>query len=191
MSNPWKPGIIQILVIVAVTVGGHVVTVVVDDMLGEEAPLWIQLTVIVVCVVIAYGGTVLHGHQVAKQVRGNGPGNWLDRIDAEDMIEGSTMYARRLESERVPLIAREIRGSDDLPDGERRILASKITARHRREEVAVIRLRYTEECSEGGYDPDQDLYHEDTLEAWLLERARPKPEPEFDPFAFLPDGDDQ
>lgn len=42
-----------------------------------------------------------------------------------------------------------------------------------------------------GHAGNEDLYHEDTLQAWLIEVRDPEPEPEFDARLFLPKEGDQ
>ena len=162
--------------------------------MGETFPLWGKIVLLVVFGGFTYGAAVLHNRRVALRgvERGicvlPGPGNWLDRMEVEIEIEESTLFRRRLKDERLSQIAREIRDCEDFPDGERRILEAKISERHRREQVTTMRLDYIKECPEG-YDPDQDLYHEDTLQKWLLQPMETEQESDFDPFAFLEPGD--
>ena len=122
--------------------------------------------------------------------RASSVNGWLDRGDAENGIQESSAFRRRLYHDNKSLMVKELARLDDLPDGDRRIATSRVMDRHERELATKMRLEYTE-AHHAGFMKDDDLYHEDTLQAWLLEiRDPPESERAFDPFLFLQPDDE-
>lgn len=112
---------------------------------------------------------------------------WLDRDGAEQMIRDSSVFRNRLKDHAY----REFATLEDSPyhgHGQRVIAQDKMFDRREREVVTQMRQEYIQQR---GHLAKRDLYHEDTLTAWLID-LEPDSEPEspaFDGLSFFQDDD--
>ena len=102
-------------------------------------------------------------------------------MGAEQVIRESSAFQERLKDHAY----REFSRLEDSPSPSGRIIAQEqVLNRREREAVAQMRREYIQQR---GHLAKRDLYHEDTLTAWLIDL---EPEPEkltFD--ALFPDDD--
>lgn len=133
----------------------------------------------------------------AQRRQGVLPGSWINRVDASTKIKSSTVHIQRLQ-ERTPLITGELVRYGEILPGQKQMVVARVVDRHHREVVSQALHEYrTQRDGERGYLAKDDLYHEDTLDAWLIELGSKRTDPEeldgddFDPYALLPEDGDQ